>query len=95
MRHLRPSRILALLLLAACNSGTTVVEVEVGSINVSPASAALEVGLTLQFTAEVLDDSGSPLTGRTVTWESSVPGVASIDSDGLATGLTEGTTTIT
>lgn len=95
MRKLRSYQVLAMLGLAACGSDSTAVQVDVASVTVSPTSAFLEVGLTLQFAAEVVDTSGDPVTGRPVTWESSVPTVASIDDSGLATGLAEGTTTIT
>lgn len=67
----------------------------VASIVVSPASASIAVGATQQFTAVAKDASGYTLSGVSFTWQSSSPGVASINSSGLATGIAAGTTQIT
>jgi hypothetical protein len=53
------------------------------------------VGLTTQLTATPRDANGNVLTGRTVTWVSSSPGVATVSATGLVTALVLGTTTIT
>jgi uncharacterized protein YjdB len=51
---------------------------------------------TTAFTAVVKDGSGNVLNGRTITFASSDPSVATIDpSSGVATGVAPGTTTIT
>src|SRR6266849_2368281 len=79
-------------------SGTasiTVSNVPVAAVSVSPASAALQVGQTVQLTATPKDANGNPLSGRTVTWASSNPSVASVTSSGLVTGVTAGSATIT
>src|SRR5205814_2696349 len=60
--------------------------VPVSSVTVSPASTTLQVGQTVQLTATPKDANGNPLTGRTVTWSSSNPSVASVDGSGLVTG---------
>ena len=70
--------------------------VPVSSVTVSPASTTLQVGQTVQLTATPKDANGNPLTGRTVTWSSSNPSVASVDGSGLVTGGgTAGSATIT
>src|SRR6266581_1540670 len=56
--------------------------VPVSSVTVSPASTTLQVGQTVQLTATPKDANGNPLTGRTVTWSSSNPSVASVDGSG-------------
>ncbi|HKW40089.1 MAG TPA: Ig-like domain-containing protein, partial [Gemmatimonadales bacterium] len=66
----------------------------VASVSVSPPSACLAAGQTVQLTATVKDSAGN-VTGRAVTWVSSNPGVASVDASGLVTGVTFGSTTIT
>ena len=77
-------------------SGTTAaVTVPVASVSVSPATASLTVGQTVQLTPTPKDANGSPLTGRTVTWASSAPGVASVDGSGLVTETGAGAATIT
>src|SRR5439155_719967 len=54
-------------------SGTaavTVSSVPVASVAVSPTSASVSVGQTVQLAATPKDANGNPLTGRTVTWSS-------------------------
>jgi hypothetical protein len=65
------------------------------SISVTPESVTIGVDDTRQFraTGAYSDGSTSDITGD-VTWESSDPTVASIDTLGLATGVALGTTTI-
>src|SRR5207249_3673999 len=69
--------------------------VPVSSVTVSPASATVQVGLTVQLTATPKDASGKSLSGRAVTWSSSNTAVASVDGNGLVTGGTSGSATIT
>jgi uncharacterized protein YjdB len=66
------------------------------SIAVTPTDPSIAKGLTEQFTATgtYTDTSTQDIT-TTVTWESSDDGKATIDSNGLATTLDEGTTNIT
>ena len=66
------------------------------SITVTPDTATIEVDVTQQYTAEGTYSDGSTLDiTSSVNWASSDTGVAIIDSTGLATGVGEGTTTIT
>src|SRR5206468_3343642 len=69
--------------------------VPVSSVTVSPASATVQVGQTVQLTATPKDASGNPLTGRMVTWSSSNNSVASVTSSGLVSGGAAGSATIT
>jgi len=73
----------------------TVTLVPVASVSVSPASATVLLGQTVQMTATPKDANGSPLTGRAVIWASSAPGVASVSAGGLVTGVAAGTATLT
>ncbi|HWP38444.1 MAG TPA: Ig-like domain-containing protein, partial [Gemmatimonadales bacterium] len=78
-------------------SGTASLTVSrvVAVVAVAPAAARLTgAGATQQFTASAFDSSGASLTGRTFTWSASPPGVATVDSTGLATAVARGTTTI-
>ncbi len=63
-------------------------------MTVSPSSASLTLGGTQQFTATLKDAAGNVLTGRTVTWSSSAPTVASVTATGLVAGLLAGSATI-
>lgn len=58
-------------------------------VTVDPVSATVGVDATQQFTAEVTDENG-PVSGATVLWATTNPGVATVDADGLATGVAEG-----
>ena len=79
-------------------SGTaavTVTPVPVASVAVTPASASIQTGGTIQLTATPKDANGKPLTGRTVAWTSANGAVATVSTSGLVTGVATGTTTIT
>jgi len=63
-------------------------------ITVTPAAQTITVGATLQYTATGTYSDGSTAdVTATVTWTSSVPGTATIDAAGLATGVAAGATT--
>ena len=71
------------------------VGVAVGSIEISPSTAAVLVGSTQQYTAVLKDAAGNVLSDRAPTWESSNTSVATIDASGLAMVHAVGSTTIT
>lgn len=73
----------------------TVVPVPVASITVSPDTATLEPGATLQLEATTRDASGVVLTDRTVTWASSSDAVATVDAAGAVHAVAAGTASIT
>jgi uncharacterized protein YjdB len=62
-------------------------------VTVSPLTASLTVGGTVQLAASLTDWTGSPLSG-TVIWATSNPGVAMVTSGGLVTAKGAGSTTI-
>src|SRR5205823_232592 len=76
-------------------SAVTVSAVPVASVSVSPASASLQTGQTVQLTATPKDASGNPLSGRAVSWTTSNATVATVSSSGLVTGGAAGSATIT
>jgi Bacterial Ig-like domain (group 2) len=79
-------------------SGTaaiTVANLPVASVTVSPASASVQVGATLQLTATARDASGNLLSGRAVTWASSNTAAATVSASGRVTGVATGAATIT
>ncbi|MEW5918388.1 MAG: Ig-like domain-containing protein, partial [Gemmatimonadota bacterium] len=62
---------------------------------IAPANPTLSVGQTLEMTAILRDANGIILTGRGVSWSSSNPSVATINSStGIVTAVASGTTTI-
>lgn len=85
---------------ATCEGKTTsdalVVEYEsVASVAVDPSTAAVGAGLAVQLTAHVIGTSGDTLVNRVVTWSSSAPNIASVDTNGLVTGHVTGSAAIT
>jgi plastocyanin len=63
-------------------------------VTISAGSGSVAVGGTLQFTAAPKDQNGSAIAAS-LTWNSSVPAMATISSTGLVTGVATGTTNIT
>ena len=63
------------------------------TVTITPASVTLNaVGDQQQYTAQVLDQRGRAMSGVTVTWSSTQPGVAEVDrATGLATATGPGT----
>ncbi len=77
------------------SSAISVRIVPVATVAVSPASASVQVGGTVQLTAVTKDSAGNTLTGRTITWASSNSTVATVSTTGLVSGLLIGSATIT
>lgn len=94
MKIRRSHPYVALLALAACGSPSAPTS-EVATVDITAAAIEVDVGLTVQFTAEARDAGGQAIAGLTVTWSSSQEGVATIDTNGLATGVATGTSSIT
>jgi len=67
----------------------------VASVTVSPAAPSVQVGATLQLGDATKDSTGNLLTGRTVSWMTSNPAVATVSAGGLVTGVAAGSATIT
>lgn len=82
--------------LAGCSSDDSTAPAKtVTTINVTPRVTALRIGTTQQLAVEVLDQTGAPITGKTVTWASTDRTVATVSESGLVTMLTDGSTAIT
>ena len=73
----------------------TVAAAAVATVAVSPTSATLIVGQTVQLGAQPRDASGRALPGRTVTWSTNRSDVATVTSTGIVTAISSGTATIT
>ncbi|HWC73008.1 MAG TPA: PKD domain-containing protein [Gemmatimonadales bacterium] len=70
---------------AACHS-----RIPVSSVDVTPATAGILVGGTVQLTATPKDAAGNPLSGRVVTWTSGDTSIAIVSNTGLVTGKKAG-----
>ena len=79
----------AVLLLAACTEPTD--PVAVATIQLLPGLDSVEVGQTYSgWVVTLRDANGDIITGRTPTWESLHPEVATVDDNGVVTGVTSG-----
>ena len=67
----------------------------VATVDVTPATASIQVNQTVQLTATPKDASGNPLAGRAVTWTSGNTSIATVNTTGLVTGKAAGSATIT
>jgi uncharacterized protein YjdB len=77
-------------------SGSTTVTVTVGcitGITVTPTSPSVNAGDTIQFTAMAATCNGPQDITTVATWASSNTTAATIDGNGLATGVTSGLST--
>lgn len=68
----------------------TVVAAAVASITVSPPSASVSPGATVQLQAVLRDDQGGVLDGRAVLWSTSDASRATVSGTGLVTGVLPG-----
>ncbi len=79
-------------------SGTSAVTVEqaIATVSVTPATAELRrLRETVQLTAEVRDRRGRTIASATVEWRTEDQRIATVDSTGLVTARSSGSTTIT
>ena len=67
-------------------------EVKVTGVTISGSTHEIKVGGTLKLTAKVSPDNA---TNKKVSWKSSDPTIATVDSNGTVKGLKEGKVTIT
>jgi DNA-binding beta-propeller fold protein YncE len=70
---------------AACGSEEPTSPVPTGTLVVTPAGLVMGHGMSRRLSAAVLDQSGAPVAGATVSFTSSDPSRASVTSDGLVT----------
>lgn len=71
-----------------------VTAIPVGSVTVTPTSASVVAGATVQLSTTVKDSVGTTVTDRLVTWTTSNSAVASVSSTGLVTGVAAGSAMI-
>ena len=67
---------------------------DVASVAVTPDPAEVISALSVQITATAQAADASPLTGKTFTWATADPSIATVDVNGLVTGGTPGVTTV-
>jgi Bacterial Ig-like domain (group 2) len=67
----------------------------VTSLTLSPVTATIDLGQSLQLTPTLRDAARNVLTDRAVTWTTSEPDIATVSSAGLVTGVRLGSAGIT
>ena len=72
-----------------------VIPAPVVTMTVTPATATLVMGKTLQLSAVPKDAEGNALGNRTITWTSSAPALATVSEAGLVTAKSTGVVTVT
>src|SRR3989442_5422364 len=91
---LRNVLVVGLVVLVACDL-RALLQGLVVTVSVLPAASNIGVGQTLQLTATPRDANGNPISGRVVTWATNNAAIASVDANGLVTGATPGSATLT
>jgi hypothetical protein len=82
--------------LLGCDGGdSTGGDAPVATVTVTPDPATVQVGSSVQLTAVLEDADGNQLSGRTVTWSSNAGGTAGVNTEGLVTGVSVGSATMT
>lgn len=74
---------------------TAVAQRRATDVQVSPPDAEVQVGRQAPFVATAYDNANNPIATATFTWSSSNPRAATIDQNGIATGVGPGVTIIT
>ncbi len=76
-------------------SGDVPINATLGSITVTvtPSAPAIGIGLTVTLAVTITDANGNPVVGN-VSWATSNPGVASVTTGGVVTGVAAGQTKV-
>src|SRR5258708_21784348 len=73
---------------------TTVPTLVVTAVLVTPNVAQIELGASATFVADIRDQFGAILPGKTVTWTITNTSVATVDAAGVVKGVAAGTTSL-
>lgn len=76
------------------SSAITVSPAPVAAISITPAATSVTVGQSTTLSAVATDAQGGTLSGRSFTWTSLTPSIATVSSSGVVVGVTVGTATI-
>ncbi len=89
-------RVAALLWVGAIlTPAAAVAQRRVADVQVSPPDAQVQAGRTAPFVATAFDEAGNPIATAEFVWSSGNPRVATIDQNGIATGVSGGQAVIT
>ncbi|MFB9993369.1 Ig-like domain-containing protein [Deinococcus oregonensis] len=91
---LTASTLLLTALLSACTTGGTTPTLSIKAIELTPASASVQIGKTVTLSATARDEQGRAIPNVGFTWKSSQEAVAKVVG-GVVTGLSAGTAGVT
>lgn len=80
---------------ASATASITVAPPPVATLVITPTTGTTKVGQAVTLSVVTKDAQGNTLTGRSITWASLAPTVATVTQTGVVTGVSEGTATIT
>jgi trimeric autotransporter adhesin len=89
------AKIAATVLGVSATASIRVANRDVATVQVTPAAVSVLVGATTPLEARTLDSEGGALTGRTITWSTDNSSVATVNAQGVVTGVSAGSATIT
>ena len=72
----------------------TVSQKPIALVRITPPASTIVAGQTFQLQGEALDGSGAILPNRLLEWATNAPNIATVDNNGLVTGVTIGQATI-
>lgn len=79
----------------SASTSIAVFPISVASVTSSLTQLSIYVGQTVQLSVSLRDVTGGTLTGRSISWTSTTPLVATITAQGLVTAVAPGTATVT
>jgi Tol biopolymer transport system component len=86
--------ILGVVLLASCSNDSPGPEPAVASVIVNPQVVTIAINETAQLSATLRDATGAVLLGRTTSWLPTNSAVATVDANGMVTGVGAGTAAV-
>lgn len=93
--RLAGATLIAALSISACSGDCPNCPGAAETVTVSPGISSVLPDRDLQLVALVFDADGNLLSGHTATWETSDNTIATVDADGVVTGIAAGDATIT
>jgi uncharacterized protein YjdB len=82
-------------LACSADEGTGPETALIATVEISPATARILPGGTVQLVAALKDAAGNDVGDRSASWSSSNPAVVAVSEAGLVTGMTEGEVVVT
>ena len=80
---------------ALSGSATLTVAQAAATVAITPANPVTSIGGTVQLAGSAEDANGNPIANASIAWSSASESIATVDSDGLVTGVAEGQAEIT